>query len=231
MYKFLIHTLLLLGGLCSSIPSLWGQKKAPIQQELGVHIGLGMSGEMGIESTRFSTAYMPHLSTSFQLSYHALLFEERFNLGIGLGVQTKGSRRTYNYLQMDIIGPTFSADQQQAFTLPIEVGYRLKIAPKHTLLVDALAIPFWTTTAYNVYDSGDAPISSYAYDAGMNIDFGLQMGYRIQLSKRLGGHVAFRGTISPFNSSTHDDLTNISTKYYTLHLHLGLQYRLGKLEA
>ncbi|MGH1335120.1 MAG: hypothetical protein ACRBFS_03260 [Aureispira sp.] len=228
MPTLLNSTLLLIGLFCSSIHSLWGQEKKPIQQELGIVIGLGMSGEMDIEDYNSMAEYTPHVSTSFSLSYNVLLLQERLNVGIGLGFQTKASGRTYGSPLMDIIGPTFSSDQQQAFTLPIAVGYRLKVAPKHSLLVDALVIPFWTAFAASTHDPGDSPIGHYPYDGGFNLDFGVQLGYQVQLSKRLSGQVAFRGTVSPFNASTSDNITHVSTEYYTLRLQVGLRYRLGK---
>lgn len=230
MYRFQILLLVLTGLVFSSSTSLLAQETPNVQHELGLSAGIGMSGEMDIEYYSDYILYTPHTSTAISLSYHALLFKERFNLGIGLGFQSKGSSRSANLGALNLrdgFGIWSSSDFQQAFTLPVEIGYRLKVTPKQAITMDALVIPFWSAFAQNRTDPGDTPVMTSSYEAGVNVDFGVQLGYRLQLSNRLNGQIAVRGTISPFNDTAHNGINHLSTEYYTVRLHLGLNYRFG----
>ncbi|MFK7796731.1 MAG: hypothetical protein AB8E82_04700 [Aureispira sp.] len=218
----------LLGAICLiGSFSVHAQQAATIKQALGLDIGVGLSGEMDIENHSPSAVYIPHASTAVGISYHALLFQQQLHLAVGLGYQSKESTRDYGNL-MDNLGASSFSDTQHALMLPVELGYQWAITPKHSLLVDALAIPFWSTLAMSRADPGDSPITYTSYNGGVNIDFGLQLGYQLHLNPHWSGQIAVRGTVSPFNASTHDNLTVVSTEYYTLRLHLGLHYTIGQ---
>lgn len=216
-------------GLFCCPVALLAQSPSGTSHALKLNVGMGFSNEVGMENNVPDfILHIPNSSMAVEFSYQALFFQEKMHLGIGLGYQSKACTKTYGYQEFFNGFPSISnSHYQTALSLPIELGYQFKLAPKHALTADALIIPFWATSSTILYDPGDTPIENYTYDGGMNLDVGLQLGYQLQLTKRLTGQVAARATMSPFPSTTHNGESLVSVEFYTVQLQLGLHYRLG----
>lgn len=199
---------------------------AQVQQELGLDIALGMSNNANQKKQHEWIHYLPKASTAVALQYNLLFFKNQLNVGVGVGYQTK----SYLY---SIVEPNYSFEFyseehfNQAVSVPVELGYRWNISPRHALQVDALCLLNWYTKDGFVLNLGDVFPGYVDHKADFGVDVGGQLSYRAQLSPRLSSSIGIRATTNIWETVREKYVytPEAAPTYYTVMLQLGLHYQ------
>lgn len=199
---------------------------AQVQQEVGLDIALGMSNNADQKNQHEWIHYLPKASTAVALQYNLLFFKNQLNVGLGVGYQTK----SYSYM---IVEPEYKFEVyseehfNQAISVPIELGYRWNISPKHALQADALCIPNWYTRDGFLLSLGDIYPGYIEHKADFGIDVGGQLSYRAQVSPHWSTSIGLRATTTVWETEREKYIfrPQAAPTYYTVMLQLGLHYQ------
>ncbi|MGH1335121.1 MAG: hypothetical protein ACRBFS_03265 [Aureispira sp.] len=185
------------------LPLAFGQ--SPVKHEIGVDIGTGISGVLYPDRAQYTPDFAKVVewsrgaSASATLKYNALLLNERLNLGAGFGYQRKSyvEGRLWdtpsvptNYSRLPIVS--------QMLILPLEVGYRLPLGGRHSLMADALFVPSYQLISAPARDFGEFTTGLIVPTVNrFNFEMGLKLGYRLQLSEKMSLQMSVMGTWEP----------------------------------
>lgn len=205
--------------------SLQAQDKTPIEQEFGLDVSFGRAGPLA--PNRFMGFLTPDLTIDQEsygvvLNYNAYLLAGKLHLGAGLGFQHK--RYIEDYLIEDNGQPRryLISYAERNFTLPIAIGYRTQLGDRNNFFADVILTPMYLFQRRAQGFSQDTylPPPSTSQHNRIGVDLGLQLGYRLDVSKKVSLQFAILGTVEPFFSDIED------RRYYTIGSNLGLRYQL-----
>lgn len=208
-----------------SLSMSFGQ--SPVQHEVGIDLGVGMSGVLYPERAQYTpiqvrvVEWSPTWSQSTSLKYNALLFNQQLNLGIGLGFQRRGYVEARNWdVPPSPITYTRGELVSETLIMPLEVGYRWALGGKHSLMADALFIPTYHLVDIPFRDNGASDfMGALPFENRFSFDVGLKLGYRYQLTDHLSLQTSVLGTWEPMENSV------IPQEMYNLQFMLGTRYQ------